>query len=165
MTSAFYVDGDPVPQGSMKCIGKRGKVKHQLVASSADVGPWRDRITAAAKRDYPGSGPVVRFPQYAPVMIEITYSLPRPANHYGAGRNAGTVKPGAPAFPTAKGTGDIDKLERAVLDALTAAGVLHDDAQVVDVHHYKRYVAPAQPGSDVRPEPGIVVRLNSGGDE
>jgi crossover junction endodeoxyribonuclease RusA len=168
MTSAFYVYGDPVPQGSMKCWGRRGDKLHALESSNKDtLLPWRDKITAAAKRDYPDTGPVIRFPQYAPVSIEITYSLPRPANHHGTGRNAGTVKSSAPQYPTAKGTGDIDKLERAVLDALTAAGVLHDDAQVIDVTHRKRYVEPdpwADERGDVLTEPGIVVRLYPGGD-
>lgn len=167
MTSAFYVFGVPVPQGSMKCIGARGKVKHQLISSNEpDLTPWRDRIVAAATRDYPNTGPVIRFPQYAPVAIEITYSLPRPANHHGTGRNAGIVKGTAPAYPTAKGTGDVDKLERAVLDALTMAGVLHDDAQVTDVTHRKRYADPlVMPGSDVLERPGVVIRLHPGGDQ
>lgn len=166
MTTAFYVFGVPVPQGSMKCIGARGKVKHQLVSSNEpDLTPWRNRIVAAAQRDYPETGSVAQFAQYEPVSIEITYSLPRPANQYGTGRNAGVVKASAPPYPTATRTGDIDKLERAILDALTMAGVLHDDAQVTDVTHRKRYADPlVTPGSDVLELPGVVIRLHPGGD-
>jgi Holliday junction resolvase RusA-like endonuclease len=37
-----------------------------------------------------------------------------------------------------QGSGDVDKLERNVLDAITKAGVWKDDAQVVGVVHEKR---------------------------
>jgi Holliday junction resolvase RusA-like endonuclease len=63
-----------------------------------------------------------------PCEVAITFHHPRPAAHYGTGRNAGTLKPSAPTW---KGTApDIDKLTRAVLDALTASRVIRDDARV-----------------------------------
>lgn len=166
MTSAFYVHGVPVQQGSMTCKSKHapGFRANLQPDNEKELDPWRAKVAAAAQRDYPGTGPVIRYPQYAPVAVEITYSVPRPVSHYGTGRNADTVKPSAPRYPTARGTRDIDKLERAILDALTTAGVLHDDAQVVDVTHRKRYAAPDQADRDVLPVPGIVVRLHPGGD-
>jgi hypothetical protein len=116
------------------------------------------------RRDYPGSGPVVTYAQYEPVALVITYSLLRPASHYGTGRNAGIVKPSAPQYPTARGTKDMDKLERAIFDALQAGGVVHDDAQIVDCTHRKRYAGTEYPHGDVLAEPGVLIRIYPGGD-
>jgi Holliday junction resolvase RusA-like endonuclease len=63
-----------------------------------------------------------------PVHLRIAFGLPRPKGHFGTGRNAGTVKPSAPPFPAVKP--DVDKLSRAVMDALRGV-VYADDAQVV----------------------------------
>jgi len=38
----------------------------------------------------------------------------------------------------ARNTGDVDNFQKPVLDALEAAGVLHNDRQVVELHTYKR---------------------------
>ena len=47
-------------------------------------------------------------------------------------------------YPTV--TPDIDKLERAVLDAMTIAGVWGDDSQVVSGTRGKRYADECAPG-------------------
>lgn len=51
----------------------------------------------------------------------------------------------------ARGSGDIDKLERNILDALTRAGVYGDDAQVVGVVHEKMSAVdgPLNPGARI----------------
>lgn len=71
-------------------------------------------------------------PTRLPVEIGITFVFVRPKSHY---TSKGELRAGAPTHP---GKPDIDKLCRAVLDALT--GILyHDDAQVVSLNASKRY--------------------------
>ena len=43
-------------------------------------------------------------------------------------------------YPTARDIGDVDTLTRAVLDALTMAGVLEDDRWVVEIRARKRWI-------------------------
>lgn len=153
----FKVYGDPQPKGSMTCVGARGKVKHQLIEDNDDGPAWREKVAGmalAVVREQAG--------KWQPIGIELTFTLPRPASHYGTGRNRHTVKASAPAFPTMHGTGDEDKLERNVLDALQDARVLDDDAQVQHITSEKLY--PAADGltvwsGDQLDRPGVVVRI------
>ena len=62
--------------------------------------------------------------------------------NHGAGKNAEILKNNAPYFCTSKTTGDVDKLTRSTLDALsvTSGGtVLADDSLVVCLQALKRY--------------------------
>lgn len=162
---AFLVLGLPMPKGSMKCIGARGKVKHQLIEGNTPSEPWRKDVAAGARQWIEECAD-----QYQPIALSITYTLPRPGEHYGSGRNAGIVKAQyRDARPVKHGTGDVDKLERAILDALQESGLLFDDAQVDDVSHKKRFTRVDEHGAhppdqrpdyrDVLPVPGVVVRL------
>jgi crossover junction endodeoxyribonuclease RusA len=76
-------------------------------------------------------------PFFEPVLIALTFKLHRPLSHYGSGKNARLVKPSAPKHPAK--VPDIDKLTRAVLDALTSI-VWVDDSQVVRLTASKVYV-------------------------
>jgi crossover junction endodeoxyribonuclease RusA len=147
---AFTVFGIPGPQGSKKAIpqskigagGARyftGKVS--MVESSKKVKPWRAAVHEAAVD-------VIPAPLPGGVNVSITFYLPRPAGHFGTGRNAGTLKPSAPLYPAVKP--DIDKLVRATLDALKTAGAYADDARVVDLHTAKRYADHRAPGAYVQ---------------
>lgn len=50
-----------------------------------------------------------------------------------------------------KFSGDVDKLARNVLDALTDSGVIVDDAQVVDLFSHKRLAQPGMmPGQQIQ---------------
>lgn len=155
---AFTVFGIPGPQGSKKAIpqskigpgGQRfytGKVS--MVESSKKVKPWRAAVHEAAAEAIPAPLP-------GGVNVSITFYLPRPAGHFGTGRNAGTLKPSAPLYPTVKP--DVDKLIRATLDALTSAGAYADDARVVDLHTAKRYADNRAPGAYVQLLPKADVR-------
>jgi Holliday junction resolvase RusA-like endonuclease len=172
---AFMVLGAPVQQGDMVCYGsgKRGpdgKGAHRLVhANAKDLDPWRERIAAAAikwVKNSPDGGEVAD--EHQPIDVVVTWSLERPAGHWGTGRNADTLKPSAPAYPA---TGlDIDKLQRAVFDALQQSKVIRNDAQIIDPLPRKRYARMrAQTGiplgasdlivDDVLPCPGVVIRI------
>jgi Holliday junction resolvase RusA-like endonuclease len=74
----------------------------------------------------------------APVHVRMTFNLPRPAGHYGSGKNAGKVRASAPREHVTKP--DLDKLARCVLDALTGV-VYADDSQVVGINASKCYGA------------------------
>jgi Holliday junction resolvase RusA-like endonuclease len=63
-----------------------------------------------------------------PIEINLAFFHLRPAGHYGTGRNAGVLKPSAPYWKST--APDIDKLTRAILDALTDARAIRDDARV-----------------------------------
>lgn len=115
----FDVIGEPAPQGSKRHVG-RGI----MVESSKKVGPWRDSVsTAAAVAMYQAgqSSPIDE-----PVEVRITFRLRRPLS-----------TPRRVIWPFRKP--DIDKLLRSSLDALTAAGVISDDARVVSVVMRKEY--------------------------
>jgi Holliday junction resolvase RusA-like endonuclease len=157
---AFLVLGTPVQQGDMTCYGTKGR--HRLVHSNADaLEEWRGRVEAAARKWVPEQAD-----KHQAIDVGITWSLLRPAGHWGTGRNADTLKPSAPRYPTT--ALDVDKLTRAVLDALQASKRLHNDAQVIDPTPRKRYASTRAdyviPGArpdfdDVLPCPGVVVRI------
>lgn len=168
---AFMVLGPPVQQGDMVCYGsgKRradGKGGHRLVhANAKDLDPWRERVAAAARKwvvNSPYGGE--KADEHQPLDVAITWSLERPKSHWGTGRNADTLKPSAPAYPA---TGlDVDKLQRAVFDALQQSGVIRNDAQIIDPLPRKRYaltrdqtIAQGPLQDDVLPCPGVVIRI------
>lgn len=164
---AFRVWGDPQPKGSMKCIGAVGGKHHQLVEDNKDSPAWRVKVAGVAAALL-AKGQLEAADNHQPIMVEITSTLERPQTHYGTGRNADVVKPSSPVWPSLFGTGDIDKLERLVLDALADAHVLTNDAQVTRTTSSKWYAGPNHHGllgalqiaaSDVLDRPGIVVRV------
>lgn len=140
----FHVPGTPRPKGSKRHVG-RGV----MVESSKHLPEWRSRVALAAQaaRRTRSGAPI---PHGAAIRVDMTFTFLRPKGHYGTGRNAGTVKASAPTHHTVKP--DIDKLERAILDALT--GVLwEDDSQVIAVTKHKRYGTDAGVTVTVTPFP------------
>lgn len=129
---AVRVYGVPVPQGS-KRIGRRAGRPVILDNNDGPLTTWRKRVEETAYdatryHDVPLAGPVKAW---------IRFTFERPASHWRAGRNAHLLKDTAPAYP-GHGCGDVDKLLRAILDALTGP-VLTDDTQVIDVRARKFY--------------------------
>ena len=146
----FTVHGQPAPQGSKSYLGASKGGRPRFRESSEKVAPWRVDVRDAAEKAMTGQttmANVVRRPLDGPVAVWLSFRLARPKGHHGTGRNADKLKASAPIAPA--GTPDVDKLARAVLDALT--GVVYvDDAQVVDLYLVKRYADLADPGVDVR---------------
>ena len=133
---AFSVLGMPVAQGSKKVI--RG---HLIEMADERLRSWRQDVAVTAQQTMQGR------PWQGPVMVVLNFYLPRPKAHYGTGRNAEKLKPAAPAYPSTHP--DIDKLCRAVLDAMTGI-VFHDDRQVVMIQAGKFY---GQPGMECEVAP------------
>jgi crossover junction endodeoxyribonuclease RusA len=111
----FTVPGKPAPQGSKRHVG-RGI----LVESSKEVGPWRERVALAAHNAMAG-----RNLLDGAVHVRLDLTLPRPKS--------------APkrSTPPAVKRPDVDKLARAILDAITGI-IVRDDSQIVDLHATKR---------------------------
>ncbi|MCW2924394.1 MAG: hypothetical protein JWM98_1798 [Thermoleophilia bacterium] len=125
-----WIPGRPAPQGSMTPIRKGPRLGVRS-ANDKILKPWRAAVSSAAA-DARGAGPLT-----TPVEAMIDFVFRRPAAHYGSGRNAAILKPSSPSAPMNRGQGDIDKLCRAALDALTDANVITDDAIIVQLHARK----------------------------
>lgn len=144
-TLRITIPGTPITQGSMKAFARGGRA-----VVTHDKGPalnhWRSRVTLEARRAWGRQAALD-----GPVAVTLLFRLERPAGHYGTGRNAGKLKPSAPALPHVKP--DLDKLIRAILDALTQARVWADDSRVCRLTTEKVYATPGEvAGVDVTVE-------------
>lgn len=113
---SFQIVGDPAPQGSKTAIVTGGKIK--LIEGRNSTGrlrhkTWRDTVANAARDNAPADGPLD-----GPLGLEITFRMRRPAsrpkNHHGWHAT----------------TPDLDKLLRAVGDALVTGGLIRDDSRI-----------------------------------
>ena len=128
------VIGTPAPQGSKRGFVNRHSGKVSMVESSSErVKTWRADVREAATR---GVEDGLWLLERGPVAVTIDFYLARPKGHYGTGRNAAILKSSAAKYPAGKP--DLDKLERATLDALTLV-LFADDSQVVQLATRKRW--------------------------
>lgn len=121
----FTVFGVPIPQGSMRAFMPKGGRYPIVTADNAKTKPWRHSIIAAAQEALGGRGPIDGD---TAVEVEVMFFMPRPSS-----------APRRVTEPVKTRGSDIDKLERALLDALSAAGVFRDDAQVISVVKRKAF--------------------------
>lgn len=113
MPILFDVIGRPAPQGSKNQFGAE---------SSQFVKPWRVDVRHAAIDAMTADWPTDRA-----VAVDITFRFVQPKSHF---TSKGKPSSSWTKYPIGRNKGDIDKLCRSTLDALT--GVLFDDdAQVV----------------------------------
>jgi crossover junction endodeoxyribonuclease RusA len=179
-TLHIVIRGSPTPQGSKRAFQPRRKdgtpAGRPVIVDETRVRlkSWRQAIVdAAVETMMDGKIP----PMQGPLVMAVTFTLRRPQNHFRTGRNATLLREQAPPYPM--GTPDIEKLVRAVSDALTDAGVWKDDAQVVGCWAHKVYpsgtwlqgattwdtasISPVTvaglPGCDAMPVPGAVIRI------
>lgn len=136
---SLFVPGVPVAKGNM--IRNRYGATYD---KTKNLKPWAATITADVSAA--GWNPI---PKDRPVRVSLMFRLPRPKGHYGTGRNADRLKDSAPKWHAKKP--DIDKLARAVLDAIVAAGALRDDGQVSHLSAAKCYATT--PGVEIEVEP------------
>ena len=109
--ASFFVQGKPVPQGSLKFI--KG---HAIHVKGRELALWRGTIAAIAR------GTNITKAQVG-VDIELLFVFKKPKT---VKRNEPYVRP------------DLDKLIRAVLDGLTGVAY-EDDQQVVCISAQKAY--------------------------
>jgi Holliday junction resolvase RusA-like endonuclease len=138
------VAGKPAPQGS-KARGRNGG----LYDMSKGLEDWRRRVAVTVRTHLPSPG----WPAEAiagPAAVTVVFLLPRPVSHYINGKHGGLVKPTAPLHPATRP--DVDKLARAVLDALAKSGAIKDDGQVVTLAVVKTYGAAGSTGARIHLE-------------
>lgn len=128
-----FVPGHAKTKGSMESLGN-GKMRDK---PSSRV--WRKLIAERVKTDAEKRGYGTEFHSYAGrVGVRIVSYGPMPAKSSKAGR----------VWLIARaGFGDVDKLARNVLDALSCedpddAHLIADDSQVVDLYSHKRLAMP-----------------------
>jgi crossover junction endodeoxyribonuclease RusA len=138
------IDGLPNPQGSMVSNGAGRGLRH---SNHLRLKPWRHTVVSAVLSAKPASW----NPSF-PLSVTATFRLPRPQNHYGTGRNANTIRDAAPAHHTVKP--DVDKLARAIGDAIEESGLVRGDQQITSWNIAKRYTV----GDEA---PGVLLTLIS----
>ncbi len=110
-----FVPGTPRPQGSKQAFRRGSKIV--LVESSKGLPAWRqqviDEITKKQFEQFEGA-----------VIVKLHFYFLRPKT---VKRELMTVAP------------DIDKLARAILDALTISKIIKDDSYVIELHASKSY--------------------------
>ncbi len=120
----FTVLGRPAPQGSMRAFMQGGK--SHLMCDNKNTVPFRQAVGWEALRQRPTND--LYAPAGVPVAIHIGFFIAKPTS---------TAK--RVTRPCKKP--DLDKLCRAVFDALTGV-VWHDDSQVVSLHAIKHFGCP-----------------------
>jgi Holliday junction resolvase RusA-like endonuclease len=126
----FLVLGAPATQGSKNPVRNKYTGRIHLVESSKSLPDWRQSVIGVARDTLERleGGPFCDAS--VGVSVDLAFYLARPKGHYGSGRNSHLLKPSAPARPTGPRS-DVDKLGRAILDALKLARVFPDDGMVV----------------------------------
>lgn len=123
---AFTVSGDPQTKGSAKAFRHKSTGKIIVRNDNARCASWSSAVAWKARL---AMGP--KKPTPTPVSVTLSFTLARPK----------TTKLATPRL-------DIDKLTRAVLDALT--GIVYvDDKQVAEVTARKAWG-----------EPGVVIEVS-----
>ena len=138
---SFTVLGTPRPQGSKRGIVRGGKAV--LVEQVKGLHSWRQDAAHAALEARQAVG--VTMPTPAPVRVVAHFLFTRPKGHYSKPKDlySHELRRSAPIYP-GRGCGDIDKLLRALCDAIT--GVLFDDdSQVAHVTASREYAKRGQP--------------------
>ena len=144
----FFVYGVAKTAGSKKSfVPKRkdgsfvtkadGRPKVVTMDDTGEAGKsWRSTVADAARPFFTDDDGEIR-PLDGAIQVEITFYRRRPKGHFGSGRQTKhIVRDSADAMPITKP--DVDKLSRAILDALKGVA-WHDDAQVTDKVVRKRY--------------------------
>lgn len=107
---------------------RKGGGRPIMIEDNKGTRPWRADVKAMAFDAMEG-----RPIQYGDISATLTFFFPRPKSHV---RPNGKLAKGAPAEMRRKP--DIDKLQRAVFDALTGV-VWKDDCQVYQVIAHKQW--------------------------
>jgi crossover junction endodeoxyribonuclease RusA len=110
----FVIWGVPVPQGSMRHIGKG-----VIVSKSPKLKEWRARVAEVIRQE-------VGEPNHlSPARVTVQFYMPKPKS----------VRRLLPTVPP-----DLDKLQRAIGDAISIdVKYLADDSQIVEWHSQKLY--------------------------
>lgn len=142
MKIELSICGEPRPQPRPRARAFQaspGKWIAQIY-NPADADGWKKMIACAAREHIP------REPMQGPISIRATFFLERPQSHYtskGLRQSAPTKHAQRP---------DFDNLIKAVMDALTDAGLWRDDALIADAVVAKRWA---------NEHPGVFIEIES----
>lgn len=125
----IFIPGKPAPQGSARGFVNK-KTGRAIIVKDNDAKQktWRGDIREQVMTAWDGKPPLD-----GPILATFNFVMPRPKT---------TPKRHTP--PAIKRP-DLDKLARAVCDALTSAGVYGDDAQITTLCCRKRLAALDEP--------------------
>ena len=126
-----FIAGDPKAQPRPRAFVRGGKVS---VYDPATAEGWKNAIAVACQ-------PLAQAQLTGALSLQLEFYHKRPASHLRA--NGRELKPSAPAWHCHKP--DVDNLAKAVLDALTAIGVWHDDRQVTQLCVARYWADPPEP--------------------
>jgi crossover junction endodeoxyribonuclease RusA len=122
----LFVPGVPVSQGDLTAT-RTGRLYYQ---NHKTLDPWRYDIAWRARKAMRQA----RFHVHdGPVIVDVSFVMHRPK-----------ATPKRRATPPAIKKPDLDKLQRAILDAMTSH-VYQDDSQVVEIHARKRIAEAGEP--------------------
>lgn len=134
LLASFTVYGVPTGQGSMKAFAVNGKAR-LAPSGGAKFAAWRNAVAQAAAEAASPGGPLD-----GPLGLSIVFRFPMPASR--RRKNTPTV-----AYKTT--APDLDKLCRLVADALTASGLVTDDARFCQLSARKVEVVDGWTGAHV----------------
>lgn len=124
----FFIEGTPIPQGSKTAI--RHGTRARLIEANKRLKPWRATLQTALANQAAGrriEGPFT-------IHLSFLFTPPqRPRYRNANGEGIHAVKP------------DVDKLTRAVLDSLTNADIIDDDARCTHLIATKNYTTKGHP--------------------
>lgn len=121
---SFSSQGNPTPQGSHRSVMTGQGIR--IFDDNKNLSGWKNAVAWSAKAAM-GS----RIPSVLPIELIIDFVLPVPSKREGQ------------LWPLEQRTGDLDKLVRAIMDAMTSI-VYKDDTQVVRLLAMKRYSSPTR---------------------
>jgi len=136
----FQVLGTPRPQGSKRSFVAAGGQVRTVESNATSHARWRNAVADKAyeiTQAEPGG-----FPLDGPLAIEATFRFPCATTRRKRAVNLGGTLPYISAP-------DLDKLLRAVLDALEQSGLVTNDARFTTVFATKLEVVDAWTGADI----------------
>ena len=134
------VFGLPIPQGSMCRAGLSLRYSNHK-----ELIDWRHNVMKELISSKPDD-----WDSDAAVELTATFIFPRPAGHWGKGKNQGKLNGSAPWFKLTRP--DLDKCLRAVGDSMEQAGIVKNDAQIVALAADKRFATYGE-------EPGLMLTI------
>lgn len=140
MTLEFTVVAEPIPKGSTKAFVPKGWARPIITNANPRTKAWQALVAEAASRALQLLPTLERAVTPDAVRVDVVFYLPRPKSL--PKKTLAHLK--AP---------DVDKLARAILDALTHV-CWRDDSQVVGLFVSKAY-------ADVNDSPRAWIRVTS----
>lgn len=142
MTLAFTVFGVPTTKGNHRALHVKGMKFPIITETNRKVASWQQLVAEGASRAINERPEHDRALLASGVRLTIAFYLPRPKKFNKRG-----------VFVHHLTKPDVDRLERAILDALTAVAY-HDDKQVTEIVTGKYYAAVDAPAHvDIAVEP------------